>query len=76
MIGNFNAIFSDMESAEGIISVMKQAGLEPNDDTYVTLMCGYARKGDIENIKRIVQVRVIICALIVFFICKSGMNVF
>jgi leucine-rich PPR motif-containing protein len=45
-----------MESAEGMISVMKQAGLEPNDDTYVTLMCGFARKGDLQNINRIVEV--------------------
>jgi hypothetical protein len=45
-----------MESAEGIIAVMKQAGLEPNDDTYATLMRGFAKKGDIENIKRIVKV--------------------
>jgi len=51
--------YSDMESAEGIVAVMKQAGLEPNDDTYVTLMCGYARKGDIDNIKRIVKVRIL-----------------
>jgi len=45
-----------MESAEGILAVMKQAGLEPNDDSYVTLMCGYARKGDMENIRRIIKV--------------------
>lgn len=45
-----------MESAEGMIAVMKQAGLEPNDDTYVTLMCGYARKGDLASISRIVKV--------------------
>jgi len=47
-------LFSDMESAEGILGVMKQAGLEPNDDSYATLMRGYAKKGDLENIRRIV----------------------
>lgn len=47
---------SDMESAEGMIPVMRQAGLEPNDDTFVTLMCGYARKGDMDNVNRIVRV--------------------
>lgn len=40
-----------MESAKGIISVMQQAGLEPSADTYTTLLCGYARNGDIESIK-------------------------
>lgn len=44
-----------MESAEGILGVMKQAGLEPNDDTYVTLMTCYAKNGDIENVRRIVK---------------------
>lgn len=44
-----------MESAEGILTVMKQAGLEPNDDTYVTLMTCYAKQGDISNIRRIVK---------------------
>lgn len=41
-----------MDSAEGIISVMSQAGLEPSADTYTTLLCGYAKKGDIESIKK------------------------
>lgn len=40
-----------MESAKGILSVMQQAGLEPSADTYTTLLCGYARKGDIDSIK-------------------------
>ncbi|CAG7715983.1 unnamed protein product, partial [Allacma fusca] len=38
-----------------MLSVMSQAGLEPNDDTYITLMTGYAKIGDIENVHRIVQ---------------------
>lgn len=42
-----------MDSAEGILSVMTQAGLEPSADTYTTLLCGYAQKGDIENIQKI-----------------------
>lgn len=41
-----------MDSAEGILTVMTQAGLEPSADTYTTLLCGYAQKGDMENIKR------------------------
>lgn len=44
-----------MDSAEGILSVMTQAGLEPSADTYTTLLCGYAQKGDIENIKKTID---------------------
>ena len=50
------AFVSDMESAEGMLAVMRQAGLEPNDDTYTTLMSGYAQKGDVENVHRIAKV--------------------
>jgi leucine-rich PPR motif-containing protein len=39
-----------MESAAGILGVMQQAGLEPSADTYTTLLCGYAKKGDIDAI--------------------------
>lgn len=41
-----------MESAKGILSVMKQANLEPSADTYSTLLCCYARHGDIDAILR------------------------
>lgn len=53
----FNALImghsqaDDMESASGILSVMQQASLEPSADTYTTLLCGYARKGDIALIQ-------------------------
>lgn len=53
----FNALImghsqaDDMESASGILSVMQQASLEPSADTYTTLLCGYARKGDIAQIQ-------------------------
>lgn len=39
-----------MESSLGIIAVMKQAGLEPTADTYTTLLCSYAKVGDITSI--------------------------
>lgn len=39
-----------MDSARGILGVMAQAGLEPSADTYTTLLCGYAQKGDIDSI--------------------------
>lgn len=34
---------------------MSQAGLEPSADTYTTLLCGYAQKGDIEKIKKTID---------------------
>ncbi|KAJ9586127.1 hypothetical protein L9F63_020226, partial [Diploptera punctata] len=40
----------DMESAVGILGVMRQGGLEPSAETYTALLCGYAKKGDIEAI--------------------------
>ena len=46
---------SDLESASGILAVMKQAGLEPSADTYTTLLSGYARKGDIETINQLMK---------------------
>lgn len=39
-----------MESAVGILGVMTQAGLEPSAETYTTLLCGYAKKGDVDSI--------------------------
>lgn len=50
IMGHSNA--DDLESATGIINVMSQAGLEPSADTYTTLLCGFARKGDIESINK------------------------
>ena len=44
--------FSDMESAVGILTVMAQAGLEPSSSTYTSLLCGYAKHGDINAINR------------------------
>jgi leucine-rich PPR motif-containing protein, mitochondrial len=50
IMGHSNA--DDLESAAGILKVMAQAGLEPSADSYTTLMCGYARKGDLESINK------------------------
>ena len=44
-----------MESAQGILSVMSQAGLEPSADTYATLLAGYAKIGNIDTMKSIIQ---------------------
>lgn len=44
-----------MDSANGILTVMTQAGLEPSADTYTTLMCGFAKKGDIATINQLME---------------------
>lgn len=52
---NSTHIFSDMESAEGMLTVMKQANLEPGCETYTMLMCGYARRGDKAALERLIK---------------------
>lgn len=42
-----------MENAENILSVMRDAGIEPGPDTYLALLNAYAEKGDINNIKQV-----------------------
>ncbi len=46
-------LYRDMDSAEGILSVMKGAGIEPGPDTYLSLLNMYAEKGDIAKIKQV-----------------------
>lgn len=48
--GHSNA--EDLESAVGVLSVMSHSGMEPSADTYTTLLCGFARNGDIESINK------------------------
>uniref|UniRef100_A0A670K214 Leucine rich pentatricopeptide repeat containing n=1 Tax=Podarcis muralis TaxID=64176 RepID=A0A670K214_PODMU len=43
----------DMENAENILSVMRDAGIEPGPDTYVALLNAYAEKGDMSKIEEI-----------------------
>lgn len=45
-----------MESAEGVLNVMKESDLEPTSDTYTLLASGYARKGDITKISEIFSI--------------------
>lgn len=45
-----------MESAEGILNVMKESNLEPLSDTYTLLASGYAKKGDITKILNLIKV--------------------
>lgn len=47
--------YSDLESAHGILGVMRQAGLEPSNETYTTLLCGYAKKGDMGAIEKLME---------------------
>lgn len=39
-----------MESAEGVLNVMKESNLEPTSDTYTLLASGYAKNGDIAKV--------------------------
>jgi leucine-rich PPR motif-containing protein len=48
--------FSDMESAEGILNIMKESNLEPLSDTYTLLASGYAKKGDITKILNLINI--------------------
>lgn len=44
-----------MKSAVGILGVMKQANVIPSAETYTTLLCGYAKNGDITAIKEVLS---------------------
>lgn len=41
-----------MRSAADLLTVMRQAGLEPSADTYKELLCGYAKHGDMDSITK------------------------
>ncbi|EPY79461.1 hypothetical protein CB1_000929005 [Camelus ferus] len=45
----------DMENAENILTVMKEAGIEPGPDTYLALLNAYAEKGDIDRVKQTLE---------------------
>lgn len=47
---NHNYYVSDMQSAEGVLNVMKESNLEPTSDTYTLLASGYAKNGDIAKV--------------------------
>lgn len=44
-----------MESAEGVLNVMKESNLEPSSDTYTLLASGYAKKGDIARVVDVID---------------------
>uniref|UniRef100_A0A4W3GXT7 Leucine rich pentatricopeptide repeat containing n=1 Tax=Callorhinchus milii TaxID=7868 RepID=A0A4W3GXT7_CALMI len=45
----------DLQSAEGVLTVMADAGIEPGPDTYVALLNVYADKGDIDKINQTLE---------------------
>lgn len=46
-------IRSDMASAEGILTVMQEGGIQPSSETYALLMCGYIRNGNLEKVEEL-----------------------
>lgn len=50
---NYVQHFSDMESAESVLDVMKESNLEPSSDTYTLLASGYAKMGNIGKVLEI-----------------------
>jgi leucine-rich PPR motif-containing protein len=42
-----------MENAENILTVMKQAGIEPGPDTYLALLNAHAERGDIGQVRQV-----------------------
>jgi len=45
-----------MESAEGVLNVMKESNLEPTSDTYTLLASGYAKNGDIGKVVDVLDI--------------------
>lgn len=61
-----------MENAENILSVMRDAGVEPGPDTYVALLNAYAEKGDINKIEEVMHIACttsILSRIVFFLIC-------
>ncbi|KAK7104135.1 leucine-rich PPR motif-containing protein, mitochondrial-like [Littorina saxatilis] len=46
---------NDPESAQSIVEVMRQTGLEPTNTTYMTLAIGFAERGEIEEVKKYIN---------------------
>lgn len=60
-----------MDNAENILSVMKDAGIEPGPDTYATLLNAYAEKGDINKIEEVIS---LYCCYLAFVITTSKVH--
>lgn len=48
-------LFSDMESAEGILAVMKQAGIDPSAEAFTILICGYIKQGNLDKVEEVLK---------------------
>lgn len=62
---------SDMESAKNILPVMRGAGIEPNPDTFVSLLSAYAEKGDLDGMKEVCELSYLsyhfcVCLYVIF----------
>lgn len=44
-----------MQSAEGVLSTMKQVGIEPSVETYTILICGHIKQGDLQKVDSILK---------------------
>lgn len=47
------SLYSDIESAKSILSVMQGAGIEPGPDTYLSLLTIFAEKGDLDSLEKV-----------------------
>lgn len=43
----------DMESAEGMLTMMEENGMSPTATSYTTLLCGHADRGDMDRIESV-----------------------
>lgn len=51
----FITLNRDKSKAEDIIASMRKGGLDPDDSTYTTLMCAYAKKGQLDDIQATIR---------------------
>ena len=45
----------DLARAHGMLKVMKQWGLPPSQETFLTLACGYAKQGDWQGVEKVMS---------------------
>lgn len=48
-----NCHFRDIESAKNILTLMKDSGIDPGSDTYISLLTAYAEKGDMDSFVKV-----------------------
>lgn len=45
-------IHRDVQNAVKILDIMRQAGVEPSSRSYTAILCTYAKRGNIEDIRK------------------------